>query len=322
MPISKGKTIKTKGFAVGKAKVKGKGKIKVRNTGSAMTKQPTDLTGNAYRRLLFDPCNADLVEPPYIGMESGYMIRTRDVVVPFYTGTGLTGGENDYFIQWSPANISSSATANYGLFVGGGPVGTTFSNVAGQTGALGNLQSNFINSTTSPVNTYRVVACCLTWIPTGPTLTRQGVVSLLSLPSPFTNGLAATVNTIQVEQACPHVRTNGAERHEIIWLPGAKDQNFDAFLPSAAEAGYGTLVLGLSGVDSVASAGGTVNSPRGRLEITTVWQWTSRNAGGVVQNVQAPPRHNLNDVLSKVVSLGEKIYTGAVKAEKFLSPLF
>lgn len=314
--------VKIKNLTKNKKSKAGKPK-RSRNIALSFPKQITQDNGALYRKLLFDPCNADLVEPPYIGMESGYMVRTRDVITPFFTGTGLSGGEHDFFVQWSPANISTSGTGNYGLFVGGGAVGSTITNVAGQTGALGTLQSNFINSTTSPVNTYRVVACCITWIPTGPIIQRQGLVSLLSLPSNFVAGLSTTVTANQVEAACPHVRTNGSEPHEVIWLPGSKDQNFDTFLASNSEAGYGTVVLGLSGVDSLANVGGglgTIVYPRGRLEITTVWQWTSRNAGGVVQNIQAPPKHTLNDVLSKIGSLGEKIYTGAIKAEKFISP--
>lgn len=276
-----------------------------------------------YKKLLFDPCGADLVEPPYIGMESGYLTRTRDVIQPFFTDAAATPGiAHDFFIQWSPGNISASGATNYGLLTGGGQPGIGFTCVAGQTGALGTFQSDFINSATTPVNTYRVVACCLQWVPTGPALHREGAISLLSLPSPFINSILTTVTASQAEAACPHVRTNGTESHEIVWIPGSKDQQFDAFTASSADFGYGTLACGLTNVDTTVNVSigpPIVNKyfPRGRFEITTIWQWTSRNAGGLVQNVQAPSKHTLNDVLSEVKDLGTKIYTGAKQVGTF-----
>lgn len=274
----------------------------------------------AYAKLLFDPCSADLVEPPYIGIESGYMVRTRDVVIPYLLGPGLTAGNYDFVLQWSPGNLSTqNTTTNYGLFTGGGVSASSVTMVAGSKQYSTILtapvaQSDFVNGINSPVNSYRVVACCVNFIPTGPALTRQGVVSAITVPNAWLTapGVFSGLAT-NIEEACPHVRTNGSESHEIIWLPSAKDQEYGAFEPSVVDSGYGSILFALNNIDSSVGPAGLNNvvTPNGRFEITTVWQWTPRINGGLIQQARAPPKHTVNDVLSDIKDIGEKVYTGA-----------
>jgi len=280
-----------------------------------------------YRRLLFDPCAANMVHPPYMGMDSGYLIRTRDVVVPFVynlTAGGITyGSTNDFIVQWSPGNLGpSSTTTNYGLLVGGAPPGTAVGVAPGSSSfgqrAFTVAQSNFINQTGTSVNTYRVVACCMRFIPTGPALTRQGAVMLINTPSPqYTTGVGALVSDI--EQMCPFPQNNGMEatKHEIVWLPNNKDQEFGILEASVLEPGYGTLTLGLGAVDSTNFTSGLYNGAvaNGRVEITTVWQWVAKGSNGLTQTLTTPTKHNVNDVLSGVSDIGKAIYTGLAGVE-------
>lgn len=265
-----------------------------------------------YRRMLFDPCAADLVEPPYLGSESGYLIRTRDVITPTAAGTGLTAGQFDYILQWSPGNLGPSATStNYGILTGGSTVGAAITLYAGYKGTS-TAQADFINATGTPISSFRVAACCVKFIPTGPPLSRQGMVAMCNFPSPLLTSTSTPLFS-DIETLCPHPVGNGAEGHEIVWLPGIHDQEYGALEASILDAGYGTLVVGLGGVDSSVNAGGTVATPNGRFEITTIWQWTAKASGGIIQSLNAPPKHTVNDVLSEVVDLGTKIYTGAGK---------
>jgi len=268
-----------------------------------------------YRRLLFDPCAADLVEPPYLGNESGFLLRTRDVIVPVYLGTSLTAGNYDYFLQWSPGNLGpTGAGTNYGIITGGAAPNAAGALIAGYK-STGTAQINFINSASTPVQAYRVVACCVKFIPTGPPLSRQGMVALCNFPSPALT-TASTPTFGDLETICPHPVNNGSEPHEIVWLPGTADQAFGALEASTLDPGFGTLCAALGSVDSTVNAGGTIATPNGRFEITTVWQWAPQAKGGVIQTISAPPKHTVNDVLAEVIDLGSKIYTGAKKVER------
>jgi len=104
---------------------------------------------------------------------------------------------------------------------------------------------------------------------------------------------------------------------ECVWLPGTKDQEYGAFEDNMLEAGYGTLICGLSGVAQTISGTGTASYsvPNGRFEITTVFQWAPRVNGGVTSTLQTPPKHTVNDVLSEVKDLGKAVYTGLTKTE-------
>lgn len=320
--VSKNNT--KKGFKVGKKASKGNSMGPLGGTpGKSKIPRQISSGGNnkmAYAKLLFDPCSADLVEPPYIGIESGYMVRTRDVVIPYVVGPGLLAGNYDFALQWSPGNLALTSSAlNYGLLCGGGASASGVTLVPGtkQYNAATGLpvaQQNFINNTATPVNSYRVVACCVSFIPTGPPLSRQGVVSAVTVPNAWATvvGLYSGLST-NIEEACPHVRTNGAESHEIIWLPSAKDQEYGTFTPSVVDSGYGSILFALANIDSSMATSGANNviTPNGRFEITTVWQWTPKINGGLIQTARSPPKHTVNDVLSEIKNIGEKVYTGA-----------
>jgi len=303
-------------------------KVNGGNKRNAMVLPKTVSLKADYRRLLFDPCSATLVHPPYLGLEAGYLIRTRDVFVPFIANQTQLGSKvNDYVVQWSPGNLGPSGATNLGLFVGGATPGgamsgTTGSYISGNR-AVSSLQSNFINATGTSVGTYRVVACCMKWIPTGPVLDRQGVVAPIYSPTP----LFAAANPplfADIEQACPEPKANGSESHEIVWIPNNKDQEYGILDAGVLEAGFGTLTLGLGGIDGTFVNAGYAGYlyaaiANGRVECTTVWQWTARGvANGLTQTLTSPPKHSVNDVLADVVDIGHAIYTGAGKAEHFV----
>lgn len=310
--LNKNKTAKNKN-APKIARLQGR---KKRSSAAMIMSKSVGLSAKAeYRRMLFDPCASDLVEPPYLGSESGYLIRTRDVVTPYASGSSLVAGNFDFIVQWSPGNLGpTAATTNLGIMIGGAStLNANMTLVAGAKSATQN-QENFINSSSTPVSSYRVVACCLKFIPTGPPLSRQGMVAMCNFPSFFTTA-AGTPSFGDIETICPHPVNNGSEAHEIVWLPGSADQQYGALEASVLDPGYGTLVCALGGVDSSVNSAATRVSPNGRFEITTIWQWTAKATGGVVQTVNAPPKHTVNDVLAEVVDLGKKIYTGARKVE-------
>lgn len=284
-------------------------------------------TPEKYLSLLFNPCSGDLVHPPYMGTESGYLVRTRDIIVPYYnlatTPSAPLSGlyTSDFGLQWSPGNLGPAAVnTNFGLFSGGAGAGSSSVSLVAGTQAFNvvsgaqTAQSNFVNQTA--LTSFRVVACCVEWVPTGPSLYRQGLVSLVSANSPQISAFGqASLLMSNIESSCPHVVRQGAEKHEIVWLPGSKDQEYGALEASVVESGYGTILAALASVDSTITPYGTGTAccitPNGRFEITTVWQWNSKLSGGLTFTNEAPSPHTLNTVLSKVKNIGHKVYTGA-----------
>lgn len=256
----------------------------------------------AWDLLLRDPCSAPLAHPCYQGGDAGYLIRTTDyITLSSGSETGLTATAIyplDGYVQICPFNISSS-TGQVGA------VRLTSVGTAGQTSSTSGYGSNFIAS--ASVKRYRPVACCLKWIPTGPYTSRQGLVSMATLTGQEVDGGTA-YDTNGVARAMQHYASNGAEPHEVRWIPTAVDENFTT-ASAVNNTGAACVLIALQGVDGTASNATTVVA-NGRFEFTCVWEWQPSVGMGVAASVQPPLPYTTQQVLATIGDFGKYVFQG------------
>jgi len=260
----------------------GKAKPKQRRAGGKMFSPYS-----SYLRLLADPCGGAIVHPPYQGMDSGYLIRTRlNFAAPAGTGTGTT---NNVMVQWTPAG----AAANGLVYRATGD--TVYTTLA---------KADFLTS--GVVSKARPVASCLKWIPTGPVTSRQGVVGMsYSTGAMFTAGATTTGagSLIEALANCNVLASNGSVPHEVKWLPTLADEIYTNPNASVAtEVSGGSIFMVLSGVDS------TSGVPNGYFEATTVYEWTPANNQGASPSVSLPAAYSVKDALNGIRDVGQFLF--------------
>lgn len=269
-----------------------------------------DPRAGKWERLLRDPCAAELAPPCYNGSDTGYLVRTVDIVSPSITvPTGTIGAATrlDVYLQYTPFNLSATS----GLIVAGGLAYT------GLTTATAAGISNFIGASNSPAYRYRPVACCAKWIPDGQSALRSGTVGQGYSPGmPLTAGVIATSATGLLASAQMRA-TSGMQSHEVRWLPTAVDENFTT-TSTPANTGAGTVFTVLLAVDG-AYTSTTTASPSGRFEITTVWEWTPSTSGlgaGLSIAPVPPTPFTSQQVLSTIQDMGQFLFRGIRTAQR------
>nr|QNM36914.1 hypothetical protein [Trichosanthes kirilowii tombusvirus] len=289
-----------------KGKAKGK-KAKVSKPGAvAWVPRPLESARQRqmqqYDALLRDPCGGPLVHPPYMGTDSGYLVRTTDILGLTGTGTGLTVGDSvsDWLIQYTP-----SWGNRYLLGV----------NIGGANNPMGALAAtsvtNFVSGTV--VERFRPVAACVKWVPTGAYSKRAGMVCL-----GYFNGQQYVVGDTPYPgpamALCQHYAPNGGEHHEVRWLPTNNDQSFVVNNTSdSGTTGGGTTLIVLKGVDGV-NTNTTTTVASGLVEITAVWEWVPASAQGASTAPISPPPFTINDHQATIKNIGEYLITGAAAA--------
>lgn len=259
--------------------------------------------GNRWLRLLADPCNSSLARPCFGGTSTGYLARTTN----FYTLTGtafagLTAGAittGDFLFQYSPNNLSASTGVNSG----GGPSG---GNVGCFATGLANLATN-----TAIVNSYRAVASCIKWIPSGAYSVRSGLVGMgYAQATPW--DLASTGQNkpfLQIFQMCGKIDSNGSCEHQVRWLPTDEDQDYFTSSPGGPNPQLGVNWIALRGVDATATSATNVVA-NGSVEITTVWEWIPVTNNAITTQPTTPPSESMNSVFSRISDIGRFIYQG------------
>lgn len=269
-----------------KAKV---GKPKASKSSQAMS---------SYHRLISDPCAAPFAAAPYLGSESGYYIRLVDNVTA--SATGLTGGvignstKLDCVFQYTPGSVNSSGTS---LIVGANKVGTdvTIKPV---------IIANFVAG--ALVDSFRCVASCVRFVPTGNYADRSGIIGMGYAPNPLLVSdtayksarlLSASINRVSI----------GMGDHEIKWLPSTEDQIFTPYNSTAVSGG--TVFAVLMNADATFSSTTTADLA-GYFEVTTVYEWVpTQNNLDVSVNLRTPPPFTINDHQSMIKNIGEFLTT-------------
>lgn len=254
----------------------------------------------AWDLLLRDPCGAPLAHPCYTGMDTGYLIRTTNFVVPSFTTGAAAGPINcDFIVSYTPFNQSATSGYNYAGALSGAAIPAV--NGAGF--------NNFITS--AVVKKWRPVACCMKWLPSGPYNTRAGTVA-----SGVSQGTVLQVGDLDtlanVRAAAQRYAPNGSEMHEVRWLPTPVDEFFTD-IAASNNGGAGTVFFALQGVDGTSS--GTVGSPNGSFEISVVWEWIPAVLGATGTSISPmpPAPFTSQQVLSTISDLSAYVFEGVRK---------
>jgi hypothetical protein len=245
---------------------------------------------SAYLRMLADPCGASMVHAPYAGTGSGYLVRTRVTFTPA-PGSGA-GSTNNYFVQFTPAGAAANGFVQqlYG--------GITYTTLA---------LSDFLTS--GVVDKARPLAACLKWVPTGPVTSRQGVVGMGYISGALVTSGATPVSHPTLLNSCNVLSSNGAQPHEVRWMPTIADEIYTN--PNAAvatEVSGGSVYINLVGVDA------TSGTPNGYFEATTIYEWTPASNQGAAPSITTPPKYTMREALDQIRDLGEFLFGDAMAA--------
>jgi len=250
-------------------------------------------------QLLRDPCSAQMAQPCYGGIDSGYFLRTTDILPLGNVGSGLTSGAtyfSDMSFQYTPFNVSSTTGIVATFYAGNGQTLTST-----QTTGV----SNFI-STSNAVKRYRPIACCCKFIPTGPYSTRAGMIALGIAPGMIEN-VGDTVTVSNMLALAQHTVNVGAEAHEVRWLPTMVDEVFTSIGVNNTAAG--SVFFTLKNVDGVATSA-TQITINGYVEMTTCWEWIPAALNSVSVAPSAPLPYTSQQVLATISDMGAYIFHG------------
>lgn len=226
-----------------------------------------DVMGAKYRRLLYDPCYADMVAPTYAGAGTGQYRRMRSLIqIP---GTAVEGcwifqfGNNSL---WAASHILANAGTNY-----------TF-----------NAATTLFNSTalTTSGTQFRCLAGCVKVRYTGAEQTRAGTIGLASVTSPFR--LPGNVSTAITDLArCPVINRTQEVMHEAKFIPNQRDEEMSVQLTSE---GNSTIAVVFRGVPA-----GTI-----QLESTAIYEVEPNDENIPLSTLPAASRNTLNQVLASL----------------------
>lgn len=245
----------------------------------------------AYLRMLSDPCGADLAAAPYAGTGSSYLMRTTDIWQPALgTLTAL-----DFVVDFTPWNYPTMLCGAQATPGGA----NTAANVT---------FSSFMAS--SVVRSYRPIAACVKWIPTGPISSRMGCIGMSYTPNKQLV-VGSSYTPAQCIANCQKVATNGSVKHEARWLPSFGDERMGVKGESNIS-GCGSIQIVGRSIDAVAG------SANGYLELTVVWEWEPDFGGttGATPSTSRFTGHTLNSVLSRIRDVGKFVFgaSDAVRA--------
>jgi hypothetical protein len=239
------------------------------------------------RALWNDPCNAEMVHPPYAGTTSGYLMRTVDIITPDVLGNTFTPGTKvvqDVYLQWTPSNYSDTTGFVYGMASPGtAPL------------PLQSLGKTSFITNSALVRAFRPVASCLEWVPTGAIGDRAGIVGMSSTPNtPISS--ASSVNAMNLLSVAAHTEANAAGHYEVKWLPTSLDEEFET-KNELSHTGCGSVSILLKNVDATYTTTSIITA-NGFFRATTVWEWTPVATLGVLSAVTAPPPYTSQQIIA------------------------
>jgi len=299
--------------------------VSVQNKYSQLLRGGLDAHAVKYLELLGDPCNGDLVMPPYEGEGTGLMFRTKNIVTPTAVGNNVS----DSFIQFTPQYIIQNAQFGPGqqfapdsrasvspiMFGGcvttGGTIAAIYSDpVASSLFGYSYYSNTSYQGLTGSFGAARCVAACIKVKYTGSELNRQGQVWATLGPT----NIAASVNYAgealelgKTISSFPQSDRLGERVHEYLWVPGFDDQKWiSTFQDTPYTLSTSTSVPIESGNSLIVAV---QNAYAGSIvyEVNCVWEVnvTPAQRSGLVASQKVPEtRNTLNDILRTVGNIG------------------
>lgn len=198
------------------AKAKGqKGKKKQQRVANAkprrMFQQFLDSQAIAYRNLLLDPCNGDLVHPIYAGGTGGILCRFTSTA--FY-GAGPT--DTGFIFHWTPGAMTTSLNE---LVITGYALPTT--PVVAFTAPLAAGRDFIPNNAMC----YRCVSACATMTYTGSELGRAGSIWYGQTIGNMVNAGSSYIGVDMPKSLNRNIRTPD-QSVDVLWRPGTTDEEW------------------------------------------------------------------------------------------------
>jgi len=278
-----------------------------------------------YARLLADPCNAELVHPPYLGGHEGYLMR-------FETNVTLNGGASTN----GKVVLVPSAITN-GNFAGTEYVGSfNYSDAVAETASAISAYGTAANAPLQPGYTflsgqgasYRPVAACMQLLYVGKETDRAGEFSLGSGTAYALESYDSVANLKNA--AAIHKRTPDGVA-EVRWTPTEADQRWrrvDKYNGSAIDVAQNTdweTQFGSAGAVFGTWTGLTAGTGV-KVRCVVVYEWrpaaSATYAGGMPSGqTSRVSKFTLNQALSLLERTGNWMYDVSVDSAKAVSSL-
>jgi len=260
----------------------------------------------AYDRMLRDPCGAPMTQPPYGGMSSGYLTRTTDFfTVVDATRTGLTVGST-YKMSGFFSVCPRVATSTYGICTGATSTPSTVLPALTR-GGWNNWVVVNAYTASGCIESFRAVAGCLKWEPSGAYTARSGIVGPFVNTGDFTPTGAPTMLSLlrQSNQTAP----NGSKVHEIRWMPNSADEEWVWGNQTSPDGQGMSIGIMLVDVDGTATSATSITA-NGFIEATFCWQWTPSGEAGLTPSLAAPAPFTSQQFQSSIKDMGAYVYDG------------
>lgn len=270
-----------------------------------------DKAAAEYAALIKDPCNARLTNTIWPGAEGSIVSRFESDQIIFNDATATAGllvfVPNNQSV-WRNATLATSDTTT-----------TTISNIAAGPGATFAFAS---------CGTIRCVAACAQISFPGTELNRSGLVSCGVMPfgdfylniDTSAGGVAApTATTVaNVRTLTQHVERTPQNMCEVTWFPGPGDMK--PWTPGQGASNQTAITQTGDCNALVLTCAGLPAGVGARVRFVAVYEWTPKQAQGLVSTVEAPRSSNsLNDVLRVLHGNGPNWFINAYqKAAPYL----
>lgn len=309
-----------------------------------------DAAALAYARLLNDPCSARMVHPTFVGAESGFLLRVRQLV-----SLHATASYNCGYVLWAPEyhnlgyntnGAGYDSSGNYFVFettsnqirpinTVAAPLGLGVNTYSTNGSCLADPAYNFVSSATC--EDARCIAACLKLIYTGPVATKAGLMCRIE-NFPLSNLLGSRPTIGNIISDYDYFRI--ADESEIKFRPGALSTTFKGEGPnqgsttdiSLSESTFdGALQLGVAGTNQTAigtpSSGASavigfawqnLTNAAGNqfdiaLEATKVIEWRPSYGTVGVASPMSDERNSSEFTLDNVLSYLDKVHKGWYK---------
>jgi hypothetical protein len=251
----------------------------------------------SWLRLLRDPCGGSIVPAPYEGTGSGYFVRTVNIQPVTVGGLSSIPTAVDFAVEATPYNMNTPFAA--ASQVTGGSLAFSDSTV-------GNFITNY-----SVVKSFRCVAACFKWVPSGPISLRSGVIGRVYSPAKTITPGDSTNGSIMLA-SMPHQEANGSVIHEVRWLPSFNDERFSSTAEVNAN-GVGSMSICGVNIDCTTTgvSPNIVATANGYLELTCAWEWEPHLGGGtngIAASTLTTTGGTVRDTLSAIRNLGDFLY--------------
>lgn len=249
-----------------------------------------DSQGQAWARLLNDPCGAPLAHPCYAGGDGGILMRFENA---FDIGTGATDTAGVFV--YTPGAIGVTGGNGTAIVTGVGASAAVNLTLAFPTAAT-QPGYTFLNTNASNV---RAVSACIQITYLGAESARSGVVNFGCLNGgTFTT--ADTPNTGNASNVFEHFERTPLNTIEVKWRPTAFDQTFrdqSQGLTTAEISKCGAVGFSFSGLTAAAGL---------RIRMVCVYEYTPNGQVGIVNtsNSRSTSGNSMDNVLNYLDSTG------------------